>query len=68
MSFTATRPPYSCRRPRTPTTCFVDSRGLGRFTGFLLGSVSTQVHHHSPCPVLVVRTRSRTGRDVLGLR
>ncbi len=32
----------------------VGSRGLGGFTGLLLGSVSSQCAHHSPCPLAIV--------------
>jgi nucleotide-binding universal stress UspA family protein len=31
------------------------SRGLGKFKELILGSVSSKIVHHSPCPVLLIR-------------
>ena len=42
---------------REATLVVVGSRGRGGFSSMLLGSVSDEVVHHSPCSVVVVRPR-----------
>lgn len=48
-----------------PDLIVVGSRGHGPFASILLGSVSTELVDHAPCPVLVAR-RSTVERVVIG--
>ncbi len=45
----------------------IGSRGLGGFSGLLLGSTGVTLSAHSPCPVVVVREASSTGDVVVGV-
>ena len=56
----------TCGSPATELMCaahdadllVVGYRGSGGFARLMLGSVSSQVVHHAPCPVVVVRQQS----------
>ena len=51
---TGSAPDALLRAAREGDLLVVGSRGLGGFKGLLLGSVSQQVVHHAPCPVVIV--------------
>jgi nucleotide-binding universal stress UspA family protein len=50
---------------RSAALVVVGDRGLGGFTGLLVGSVAVQLAAHAACPVLVARGRPNPTGDVL---
>jgi nucleotide-binding universal stress UspA family protein len=50
---------------RSAAVVVVGDRGLGGFTGLLIGSVAVQLAAHAACPILVARGRPNPTGDVL---
>jgi nucleotide-binding universal stress UspA family protein len=57
--------PVMVEETRTSSLVVVGSRGLGSFTGLLLGSTAVHLAAHGECPVLVMRGRPVAGGPVV---
>src|SRR5690606_17633072 len=57
--------PVLLEAARRAALIVLGSRGLGGFTGLLVGSVAVQLAAHSPCPVVVTRGDAERDRDIL---
>jgi len=66
--FSGTAIPLLIEESANARTIVVGSRGLGGFTGLLLGSTAVALTAHARCPVVVVRTRvAGAGPVVVGV-
>ena len=45
----------SVAKIRKADLIILGTRGMGSLKGLMVGSVSSKVMHHAPCPVLIVR-------------
>jgi nucleotide-binding universal stress UspA family protein len=61
----AVAPTILNRAPKRDGLLVVGSQGLDAFDRFMLGSVSTNLIHHAPCPVLVVKGESVPLRRII---
>jgi nucleotide-binding universal stress UspA family protein len=57
--------PVLLQETQDATLVVVGDRGLGGFTGLLVGSVAIQLAAHAPCPVVVARGDQEREGDVL---
>jgi nucleotide-binding universal stress UspA family protein len=57
--------PVLLAESRDATLIVLGDRGLGAFTGLIVGSVAVQIATHGYCPVLVVRGESRIAGPVV---
>ncbi len=53
-----------CEEAEGAELLVVGSRGLGGFRGLVLGSVSQQCAHHTPCPLVIVPAAPDQGAAV----
>lgn len=57
--------PVLLREAERAALLVVGDRGLGGFTGLLVGSVAVQLAAHAPCPVVVARGDLERNADIL---
>ena len=57
--------PVLLREAAEAALVVIGDRGLGGFTGLLVGSIAVQVAAHARCPVVIMRGNADPNRDIL---